>query len=433
MSPTLESEGWIRKGLFVVEGAMVAHYNRALMAAIGRETKLSTFRVDKRGESPEIAAELGWNYLQRSPSDRYLIVVSPLQRGAPLMHEEFSFDNEVIDAIYERHLPAIDLITRVDGLWGELDDDLRVIHTLDDLLALHEIKVELHTPSEFLAMARRLQAELERLREDPDLLTADDSALLKEIHQLAGEVGDVRECNVTDLRVSHEIGSFSTRLFDGVYVFREADPPLELRRPTGSGDRAAKDGPVRLQQVLFYDAEKHSPTAFGPDVEAIPLQSRDRIVNFLVRRNCVEFAPELVELRMSQLEDLQLASSGYDLRKFSDVERRQVLAQHHDDLPESWNRLMELKRRLDTGRTFDELTDHADDEIRAMLLRSKEDSSDPREIVESLLSTLWPHDYGRMYRYNTVDLEILFERAEEWQRKYVLYCLEEIRERESLA
>src|SRR3989344_6538070 len=85
------------KNLFVVDGGLVEHYNRALQRLIDKQTSLKTFTIDKRGESPEIEEELGRDYLQLGPAHRFTIILSPQQSMALLIHPEFSYDNQVLD------------------------------------------------------------------------------------------------------------------------------------------------------------------------------------------------------------------------------------------------------------------------------------------------------------------------------------------------
>lgn len=476
----LEELGFLRNGLFHVSGSLVGHYNRALQAAIGKETKLESFRIDKRGESPEIGEELGWNYLQRGPSDRYLIVVSPLQRSAPLIHVEFSFDDELLDMLYERHHAALELVTRVDGLWGELNDSLRVLHRLDDLVALNRVDVDLDTPSAFLSMARTLQENIERLRAEPDLLIEDDSALLKEIHELAGEVGDVRNYSLDDLGAELEIASFHTRLFDGVHIYREVESPIRPHRPSTHGradygrktawrstrrsDRRnrrerekrwdeyktrrrdeddsdddhrieerpefpapAESGPIRIKQVVIFDATRHEAPTSGPDVWGLPLQDTTGVVEFLLDGKFAEFDVSLLAKRLTQIEDRHLAQRGFRLVGSSDRDRRQALADHHDDLPEEWGQLMEIQRKLDAGRSFDSVAAAAPIELKVMLLSALDHENGPRELTANLLTRLWPYDYARMLEVNPQDLENAYRTCDEWEREACLYSLQSAR------
>jgi len=107
-SPELDFSNLLDRKLALVEGDLVENYNRALKAIIDKETSLKSFHVDKRGVSPEISKELGNDYLQCGPANRYIIVVTPDQKDASLLNEEYSFDHELFDSLYE-NCPASEL------------------------------------------------------------------------------------------------------------------------------------------------------------------------------------------------------------------------------------------------------------------------------------------------------------------------------------
>ena len=64
MLQSLSRSGILIDTLFLVEGDLVENYNRALECCIGKRTAKTSFHIDLRGESPELEAELGANYLQ---------------------------------------------------------------------------------------------------------------------------------------------------------------------------------------------------------------------------------------------------------------------------------------------------------------------------------------------------------------------------------
>ena len=233
MLEVLSHTGIARDPLFKVESDLLENYNRALEKAVGKKTALQTFHLDKRGESPEIEAELGRNYLQTGPACRYCILISPDQKDAGLIHEEFSFDHEVLDFLYQNYLAGVSVATRVDSLYGEINDNVGVFETLEDLLLIKRVHLELHTPSGFLTKGRELQQHVKQLQANPELLIKDGSAIPKKILVLVKEVGDVRNYNLSPIQATKELTTFFTRLFGGVCIFRnfEAQSPLQLKRP----------------------------------------------------------------------------------------------------------------------------------------------------------------------------------------------------------
>jgi len=139
MTRTLRTEGLLPP-LFPVEGRLVEYYNRALKQVTGIETSLSSFTVDMRGKSPEIAEELGDDYLQVSDAHRFMIIVSPEQMDAGMLQSEFSIDSDAIRRHYDHFLSGISIVTRVDGLYSELQDFVRTYSNPGDVLGLREYR-----------------------------------------------------------------------------------------------------------------------------------------------------------------------------------------------------------------------------------------------------------------------------------------------------
>ena len=338
MARTLQSEGILNNNLFLVQGDLVEYYNRALKHVIGKKTSLTSFHIDKRGESPEIEAELGQNYLQSGPSNRYMIVVSPEQKGAELIHEEFSFDNDVIDSMYNNNLSGISIATRVDGLYGELNDDVRVFTCPEDMLAIRKINLELHTPSGFITKARDLQNLIESFKKNPELIIENDSTAVKQLSTLFQEVGDIRGYNITDMKINNEVFCFFSRVFDGVYVFRDlGTDTIKPKRPKRSRKKI-----VEVDTDIIVDAEmlnefissqgiradisdsKLSPDycvviykkngfkhTDGPNVKFISLEDGDAVTGILIDNKYVTYSQQLVESRMTRLEDMFLLKKGF--------------------------------------------------------------------------------------------------------------------------
>lgn len=405
--------------LYPVGPELAANYNRALEASVGRRTSLQEFHIDKRGESPEIEEELGWNYLQRSRSDRYLIIVSPEQRNADLLHEEFSFDEEILDFLYRQYLTGIELITRVDGVWAELDDGLRIIESIEDLLLLGHIKLDLRTPSGFLRKARTLQAMVRALRRDPALLIRQDSAHIHRMLEMVKQVGDVRDYNLGELSLTREIGSYHTRLYGGTWVFREGPDPLALQRPNGERPETSERDPV-LRTVVVYDP-KNGRLTDTPGVRYLPLSAPSRIVDWLLKSERAVFDPHLLDLRLYQMEEEALAEAGVQPR--GESARRQALTGVRDRLPGEWKRLLDIQRQVQQGYAFHSQVLRAPIEVKTMLLAGvAREGRKPRE-TESLLCRLWPWDYLRTWRYSPHDLERIFSEAPPWRQDLILRVL----------
>ncbi len=318
MKRTLKTEGIIPDNQILVSGALVKNYNRALEKVTGKKTELESFHIDKRGESPEIEDELGNNYLQCGSSHRFMIIVTPNQRNANLIHEEFSFDENIFDFIFDNYMPAISVATRVDGLYGELDDGVRAYHSIEDLLLLNRVNVFLQTPSGFLNKAIELQGMVKQLQNSPDLLIADNSRHIKTTLSLAKEVGDVRGFNLSPIEMTLEIKSFYSRLFRGTYIFRldNSQGVIAIKKPeTDSEGESAISGKQDFQRstVVIYNVIYNTgnsltnflgPTIIdGPSVSFIPINSEDKVIEFLEKTGLISYSQELIDRKLSRIED----------------------------------------------------------------------------------------------------------------------------------
>jgi hypothetical protein len=455
MLEALSSKGIMREPLFKVEEDLVGNYNRALETVIGKKTALTLFHIDKRGESPELEEELGKNYLQSGPSHRYCIIVSPDQKDAGLIHEEFSFDNEVLDFLYQNYLSGISVVTRVDALYGEINDDVRAYETLEDLLLIKKVHLELTTPSGFLTKARELQKYVRQLQMDPDLLIKNESAVPKKILELVSEVGDVRNYNLSPIQATKELTTFYTRLFGGVCIFRhfELKKAFKMKRPdqepylyNPSGDPLAspkyhldtmlkpenqmnqeqtlssQPEKTYLKTVVIYQQKDYQPEN-GPVVQFIPLQDKDKVIQFLVENGYADYSYHLIGSRLSRVEDETLLSKEHDVTEMGKEQRVQALYTYQEDMLPEWYDLKDIQRNVSKGHELTEIIQGYSATVKSMLLAAGQQDKDVTNVVEHILTRLYDFNYEKMYTHNRRHLERIYEKADESKRKYILYTL----------
>ncbi len=434
--------------LFWVKGDLVDTYNRALEATVGKRTQRTSFNIDKRGESPELEQEFGKNYLQSGPAHRYCIVVSPDQRNADLLHEEFSFDNELLNMLYTDYLSGINLVTRVEGMFGEIDDGVRAYETFEDLLLVKHIHLELHTPSKFLTTARTLQRHVDDLKTTPDLLIADNSALPRKILKLAGEVGDIRGYDLRPVEETKEVSTFYTRLFGGVAVFRNVESVESLRvtRPDKEHFIYNLEGNSLISQLNWGDVEdtetharhKSSPSKTvviyrekdyqpedGPAVQFIRLQDKQEVVNFLVQRGYADYDENLLEARLERLEDETLLLKGHDITNLEKEQQVHFVHENRENMLFEWYELKELKRKLTKGHTLNDVITAYSATTQSMLLTSNVYDDSVKEVAEHVITRLFEYDYEKLYRYNRRHLENIYKNADDNKKKYIVSKIEE--------
>lgn len=449
MTKTLHEYGLLHDELFEVSGPMVELYNRCLTEIIGRTTKLDRFHIDKRGESPEIEEELGRDYLQAGPSKRFVIVVSPYQRSAPLIHEEFSFDNKVLDHTFNKYSSTIETVTRVDGLYGEMNDHIRHFTEIGDLLGITEVDVELRTPSNFITTAKRMQEGFKRLKDNPNLILENDSALIKELYTLVEQVGpEANEIELSEINVHKEIESFYTRLFDGVYVIKGigAKRVQGLKRPKRdtldkvSGfsdfnftsqassrrnwdDEAQREKDAQKTLVIYANEELNPHD--GPNVDFVRLSDIDSVINSLLISNLVEYSIENIDRRQKRLEELELMRLGVNVPALSENELYKTVNDKNQEIGQDWHDLRQIERRVDLkGHKLSDLIDQYNPQVRSALLVSKvKNDAKLNYVISNLLTKLWEHDYESMITHNTRDLEHTYANAGKVHKTYIRQLL----------
>src|SRR5689334_331316 len=77
--------------LFQVKGHLADRYALALKQVAKLDCPLAEFSIDRLGWSPQLAAQLGEDYLGAAAL-RYAIILSPDQAAAPPIHRRFSYE-----------------------------------------------------------------------------------------------------------------------------------------------------------------------------------------------------------------------------------------------------------------------------------------------------------------------------------------------------
>ncbi len=422
MKRSLTSEGIINQTLFHVHGELVETYNSALESLTGKRTGLDSFYIDKRGESPEVEAELGNNTLQCSTSHRFCIILSPDQQSAELIHEEFSFDETVLDHLYENFMPSISVATRLDGLYGELNDGIRAFYGVEDLLLLKSVNVSLKSTSGFLEKAIETQHLISELKNNPEKLVENDSKTVRDLFNLAQTVGDIRGFSqLIPVSAEHSVSHFYTRLFNGAYVFRKN----KGRTFTSASSAKPKRQPVGMTKetitVIYNDADSNETPKSDSAVLFIPMSDIKAVLTFLLKNQLVIQSDTLIDQKLTTIEDIVLVEKGIDVTGISLEKRTQELSALISDMPPLWNELIDIKRHYARGKSL--LTLDCSSEAKGMLLLPSAPDSTLTKMVCHLLTRLFPYNYQWMLQYNNHDLEKLFEQGDELMKNYLVSTL----------
>ncbi len=427
MKRTLISEGIINQNLFHVHGELVETYNSALESLTGKRTALKSFHIDKRGESPEVEVELGENTLQCSSSHRFLIILSPDQQSAGLIHEEFSFDDDVLNHLYENFMPSISVATRLDGLYGELNDSVRAYYEVEDLLLLKSVNVSLKSTSGFLEKAIDTQKLITELINDPEKLIDNESKTVRYLYDLAQEVGDIMGFSqLKPINADQPVLNFFTRLFNGAYVFRKNNNGTFMSSNATESGAKPKRQPLGLTKesitVIYNDSGRNEPPESDPKVVFIPMNDVKAVVNFLLKNHLVIQSDTLIDQKLTAIEDNVLLDMGIRVSEISYEERTRKLSNRMSHMPPLWSELIDIKRKYARGKTL--ISIDCSHEARGQLLMPSAPDNTLNEIVCHLLTRLFPYNYEWMLRYNHRDLEKYFEQSNELVQEYLLKTLE---------
>lgn len=389
-----------RVGLLPVEGALAGRYRTLLKEVLGLECSLPSFSVDRGGWSPEIAGELGPDYLRTGDTTRLLVVLSPDQTHAAVNRSGSSYGRLVLDRIYQDGRTLINFLTFKHLLWGEMDDQAGLVESPDDLLLVETVKIDLDTQSrdlEKLALFHRQAAEMLR----GDGLNRDSSihAMLHLRDELVRRLGDLRSLEFDGpVTLEMGVGSFYSDLFGGCYVLRDTESCLIH----GDQGKAAGELVTSCFPCFRYD-----------DPE---------LVDYLLREGFVELSGDLIEQRIREMENELLLQQDLNPAGIHFVQRRYYLKQLRSLFPASYYELRDLlkiRSERKHRRRLGELMARCTPATRLKLAKPLRQPA----FVNRLLAEIDPTDGYRLYRYNTLRFEDVFGRATDAHKTYIYETL----------
>jgi len=386
--------------LFPVEGALAERYRAFLGEVLGLECGLESFTVDRGGWSPEVAGELGEDYLRTGESTRLVVVLAADQARAALRHCGSSYERLVIDRLHEEGRKLIGFMTFKHLLWGELDDRAGLVEKPDDLLLVETVEVSLDTQDRDLAklaLFHRQAAELLR----GDGLNRDSSihAMLHLRDELVHRLGDLRTLAFEGpVMLRMGVGSFYSDLFGGCYVLRDTETCLVH----GDGERS----PGELLSGCFPSFRYGDPG----------------LVDYLQEKGFVELSSDLIEQRVREMENELLLQQDLNPVRLHFVQRRYYLKQLRSLLPAAYYELRDLLKIRSERRHRKRLGELMGRCTPATRLKLAVPLRQPA-FVNRLLAEIDPGDCYRLYRYNTPRFEAVFGRASEAQKTYIYETL----------
>jgi len=382
----LEELGLINQDLFEVSGELAKRYNEVLARVFDFQSDLDQFRIDKRGLSPEVAShlmekypqrlEFPENYLNIRSANRFMLVVSPDQRSAPLITSQTSYDNSLIDAVHTQAKHTIEDITQSEALFGELDERVEIFRIPADLLNIRTVEVNLDTLCKTFASVSELRKMSDQLGRGDNAL---DQKYISQMQTLVRKVGDIRARMISPeiFPIRKEMHCFCAEFFSGVYCLRQFR--------SGDGTRT----------LFFYNGETIDED-LGESVFARNIHDPE-VVDVLHRYKFLTYNPELVEQRIREVEDEFFLQQNIDVVEMSDVVRKRKISNFVDSFPKVWIELRNVRRAVRNKEA--EKYEMSDDASYELKLKLAEPRKHP-EVIGHLLAELDPTDPVRVYEFN---------------------------------
>ena len=237
----------------VEESHLIERYNRALKAFGLKPTKLTSFEIDRTGFSPQIADELGDPlYLDPNEVNRRFIILTPAQIDLPVVHTAFSNTSLLMYEFMSRNQRAIDALTIKDVIYGEIEDSVAKVETVEDLISINQVEFRVLSAEDVLGKAAELGKLADRLKQEPEAWRDDE--LLNRMVELAKVCGDIRENALVPDQVIFRHNAFWTSHFGGIYIFVDPDMTTVISDPTAPGFRRSR--PWQVSYLSIRDAER---------------------------------------------------------------------------------------------------------------------------------------------------------------------------------
>lgn len=256
MNRLLEAELIYGRLMPIAEPHLVERYNRALVGFGLKPTALSEFEIDMTGFSPQVAEELGdRDYLDPKRVNRRFIVMTPDQENLPVVHTSFSNTAGLMHEFFTANARAIGAVTIRDALYGEIEDNVAEVASLEDLLAINEVHFRVLSAEDILGKATELRGLIDRLKVEENVWRND--ALIERMVELARITGDIRQNVLVPDQLVFRHDAFWANHFGGVFVFVDGKQTTVISDPKAPGFRRSRPWQVAYlpdnDPAMIYD------------------------------------------------------------------------------------------------------------------------------------------------------------------------------------
>ncbi|MBX4205353.1 MAG: hypothetical protein KW788_04195 [Candidatus Doudnabacteria bacterium] len=393
----------IKAGLYgaglieISTSVLVARYNRCLERLGIEPTKLTRFRIDGAGWSPEVAKEKGSNlYLSHGVPNQMVVILTPDQRRRPIYFKFNSFERRMIDTFFSRFEEQIADITSTNGIALAIDQGLTEVSSPQDLLLIDHVTLRASTDGSLTEQAQNQRQLVERFMNEKEAWF--DPTLRASIIESAREVGDLRSRQVEIPEMQFDdLRSFYSVALGGVFVIR-TEPGL--------------DDLLIVQEKEALGTSKKVPKnmlwVFDPKLVDRLLESGLLDINFSWFRD----NPKELDYKMECLAVDALASpdDGLDFGKLTAGQRKKMLLGIRNKMPSTYFELERLRRVLEKG-TLPDREDLSREMVLTLMHPSGNLKSWYREVIWRIICRLTQYDPLRLY---VADRSRFFTTYESW-------------------
>ncbi|MCB9359643.1 hypothetical protein H6503_06960 [Candidatus Woesearchaeota archaeon] len=398
----LEKLGLINQGLFEVDGILAQRYNDAIKRIFGYDIDIDSFRIDKRGLSPELGLyvmkkypednEYPDSYLNMHSANRFMLVVSPDQRDSPLIAPQTSYDDEIFSNVHHKARMLIQDVAQDEILFGELKNGISIFEQVEDVMQLKNIGITLDTLDDTVAKTLRLINLGNGLSEGDNAL---DASYIKQMADLVKIVGDPRKGNISAIfPVEYTVQNFYVEFFNGAHY-------LKVKKRGQIKSLFVTDN-----QPFKWEAE---------EVSRYDLHDTN-LLDVLHDYKLVRYDTNLISQRLAEIEADVLLNTGVDVVDLSDYEMRKLIVRNASNFPNSYRQLRDVDRILSqTSAKFSDLESELSYESRLKLSIAKSDEN----VVNHMLAELDPTDIARYFQSNRAHLLRSFQHMPANRQRYI--------------
>ena len=395
----------------VDEPHLVERYAKAMRAFGLSMPDLERFEIDMTGWSKDVADALGdADYLNPGGVNRRFIILSPFQARLPVVHSSFSNTNELMAEFFRENARVINALTIKDVIYGEIEDSIARVSSMEDLLAIEEVTFRVLSADDTVRKAAELRALVDRLETEPDAWR--DDAMLARMVDLAGDTGDIRRKELVPDRLVFRHRTFWSSHFGGLYVFHDADRITVIGDPSAPGFRRSR--PWQVSYLDIADADRVFNFLAQSGRLELPRQSWIEPSGYLVHRAAMAVRALMVEADPStdldRLTDSQVA-------RF--LRERRDLVQAEGTLPfiKGAQAALHEKGLLDANRI-------SEGGRRFLVVRARPDHED-RWLVNRLIAEYVPHDFVSTFVFHKPLFYRRYAQMGDGQRAHVVKTLED--------